>query len=71
MTNVTTQSRQIPLTKWPDYHPYPNVSGLRHLVFKAGSNGFDKVIRRVGRRILLDENAYFAWVEEQNTKTPQ
>ncbi len=59
--------RYIPLTHWPDHHPWPTVAGLRHLVFHAGTNGFDRVVRRVGRRVLIDEAAFMAWVEEQNS----
>jgi hypothetical protein len=62
----TKQTRLIPLTQWPEYHPHPSVGGLRHLVFNAKTNGFDQVIRRIGRRILIDEAAFFAWVEETN-----
>jgi hypothetical protein len=40
---------------------------MRHLIFFAKSNGFDAVIRRVGRRVLIDEAAFFAWVDKQGT----
>lgn len=62
----TQKTRLIPLTKWSKYHSWPPNGGLRHLVFKEESNGFDKVIRRVGRRVLIDERAFFAWVESKN-----
>jgi hypothetical protein len=60
------QSRLIPLTQWPQHHSWPPIGGLRHLVFHRKSNGFDKVIRRAGKRILIDEAAFFEWVAEQN-----
>lgn len=47
---------------------YPNFlteGGLRHLIFNEDLNGFGVCIRRVGRRILLDEEALFAWVDQQ------
>ena len=53
----------IPVTDWNQRHPWPPIGGLRHLIFHATSNGFDKVIRRVGRRVLIDEAAFFAWVD--------
>jgi hypothetical protein len=65
MTEETTKRRLIPLTRWNDYHPYPSVSALRAMVFHATTNGFDKVIRRVGKRILLDEAAWFQFVDQQ------
>lgn len=56
----------IPLTKWPEYHPWPPIGGLRYLVFNAASNGFDKVIRKIGGRMLIDETAFFKWVDEHD-----
>lgn len=61
-----TNPKLIPLLDWPQFHTYPGISTLRWLVFHAESNGFNKVIRRIGRRILIDEAAFFEWVEEQN-----
>jgi len=59
--------RLIPLSQWNRYHTWPPQGGLRHLVFHASTNGFAEVIRRAGRRILIDETAFFAWIERQNT----
>ena len=61
-------SRLIPLTKWPEHYQWPTVGGLRHLVFWENKNGFKKVIRRVGKRILIDEKAFFEWVDEIQNK---
>ena len=58
----------IPVTKWNDYHLYPTIGALRALIFNAHKNGFDKVIRRIGGRVLIKEDAFFEWVEEVNTK---
>ncbi len=65
MTDEINKRRLIPLTRWGDYHPFPSVSALRALVFNSRHNGFDKVIRRVGKRILLDEAAWFQFVDNQ------
>ena len=63
---VERRNRLIPVTKWHEHHDWPTIGGLRHLIEHADQNGFHKVIRRVGRRILLDEGKWFAWIEEQN-----
>lgn len=63
-TEATT-GRLIPVTDWSKFHPWPPIGGLRHLVFFAKDNGFDQVIRRIGRRVLIDEAAFFQWVDEQ------
>lgn len=59
-------SRLIPVTDWNQHHAWPPPGGLRHLIFYAEDNGFFRVIRRVGRRVLINEDAFFKWVEEQN-----
>ena len=46
-------------------HSWPPEGGLRHLVFFAAENGADAFIRRVGRRVLIDEAAFFSWVDAQ------
>ncbi len=62
-TEPTT--RYIPLVDWPKIYPWPRLGGLRHLVFHADKNGFEACIRRVGRRVLIDERRFFEWVERQ------
>lgn len=64
--NVGISKRLIPVPKWNDYHEWPPPGGLRHLIFNAKSNGFDRVIKRAGRRVLIDEQAFFAWVDGQS-----
>jgi hypothetical protein len=58
--------RLIPVPRWNDHHEWPPQGGLRHLIFNAKSNGFDSVVKRAGRRVLLDEAAFFDWVEGQS-----
>lgn len=66
MDNTQRDRRLVPVTKWNDYHAWPPQGGLRHLIFHASENGFDKVIRRSGRRVLIDEAAFFEWLDHQN-----
>ncbi len=42
--------------------------GMRHLIFHADSNGLadSESIIRVGRRILINEERFFSWLEEKN-----
>lgn len=54
--------RLIPATQWPAVHDWPPLGGLRHLIFHSATNGFDSVVRRCGRRVLIDEAAFFRWV---------
>lgn len=66
-TEITqeTQNRDrlIPVTKWNDYYDFPTLNGLRQLIFREHQNGFNKVVRRVGGRVLIKEDEFFKWVE--------
>ena len=61
-------TKLIPVTKWNEFHVWPTEAALRFYIFNAEFNGFDKVIKRIGRRILIDEEAFFKWTEEKNSK---
>jgi len=47
------------------YPAFPE-GGLRYQIFHAGQNGLAKALRRIGRKVLIDESAYFRWVDAQN-----
>jgi hypothetical protein len=42
--------------------------GLRSLIFNEHTNGLAKsgAIVRIGRKVLIDETKFFAWIESQN-----
>ncbi len=54
----------IPVSKWNERHPYPSVSQLRWNIFRP-VNGFEKCIVRVGKRVLIDEEKFFEWIDNQ------
>lgn len=62
MTNL------VPVPQWNDRHPWPPQGGLRHLIFNKDSNGFASAFKKVGRRVLIDEQEFFACVDRQNSK---
>jgi hypothetical protein len=71
MTATTQQQNQpstrlIPVPEWNQHHSWPPQGGLRHLIFNEKTNGFASAFKRVGRRVLVDEAAFFACVEKQN-----
>lgn len=68
-SNSQPQKRLIPLTKWGQFHNWPTVGGLRALVFNSHNNGFDRCMRRVGRRILIDEESFFDWINNPEKRT--
>lgn len=51
-------------------HPAFTIGGLRSLIFNEYSNGLAKsgAVIRIGRKVLINESKFFAWVEAQNCK---
>ena len=42
--------------------------GMRWLLFHREANGLKKAVVRVGRRLLIDEEKFFGWIDEQSRK---
>jgi len=57
------ETRYITVSDWYKYHDYPSAGSLRNFIHNKNINGFDKVIVKIGRRILIDEKAFFDWVK--------
>lgn len=51
-----------------ELHKAFSVGGIRHLIFHESSNGLEKsgAIVRMGRKILINEQKFFSWLESQN-----
>lgn len=56
----------LSIGQFVEKHKHQTEPSLRWLVFNESHNGFSKVIRRIGKRVFIDEEAYFQWVDEQN-----
>lgn len=64
------EGRLIPLVQFNRYYPDPTPSALRWLLFR-NIDGFAQCVVRRGRRILIDEAAYFKWLRERNGNKEQ
>lgn len=67
MPLLKPQTRLVPLADWGAHHTWPTASAMRQYVFRESENGFrdHNVVKRVGRRVLIDEAAFFRWVDAQ------
>jgi len=59
------KTRYIPITRWPEYHPYPTVSGMRYLRFHQEELGFTSAFVKFNKRILVDEQEFFRILRSQ------
>ena len=51
----------------PSHYPDANftTSAVRWLIFNARENGFSSCIVRIGRKVLIDLDAFEQWLDEQ------
>ncbi len=63
--NDKLKSELIPLTKWNDFHIWPTIGGLRHLVANAKRKNFEGVVVKANGRVLIDERAFMEWAKSQ------
>ena len=64
MTNIETDLLSV--NDFAEKYPTFTKGTLRAYIFNADSNGFREVIRRIGARVYIKENAFFNWVERLN-----
>ncbi len=55
----------LTVIQFSEKHPAFSVPGLRHYIHFAKENNFEDVVVRVKRRVLLDEEKFFEWIEDQ------
>lgn len=68
-SNVTIANMKYYTVKqFIEKYPFITLGGLRHLIFHSEYNGMDSsgVLKRLGRKILIDSEKYFAWMEKEN-----
>jgi len=50
---------------------WPTIAAMRWMVWKAKENGLDKHIRRIGRKVLIDENGFWEWIDKKGSEWRQ
>lgn len=65
---VDTAITYSTVNQFADKHQAFTRGGLRALIFNENQNGLAKcgAIVRVGRKVLIDDAKFFAWVQAQN-----
>ncbi|MFN0318451.1 MAG: hypothetical protein ACKVQA_25780 [Burkholderiales bacterium] len=77
-SDVTQHAEWLPITLWP--HPWPTPGAWRALIFASKrrhtsrgeipGNGLIEagVLRRVGRRVLVNPKAFARWIEAEGAR---
>ena len=51
-------------------YPVFTQGGMRWLLFHRQQNGLDHAVVKVGRKVLIDVDQFFLWLEQQNGRKP-
>ena len=62
------ETKYLTVKQFSEKHIAFTQSSLRFLIFNEKQNGLhnQKVIVRIGRRVLINEKKFFNWLEQQN-----
>lgn len=50
-------------------YPAFTTASLRWLLFNRATNGLDAAVVQIGRRVLIDEAAFVAWLRDRRGST--
>ena len=50
----------------PARYPAFTERALRFIIFNRETNGFSECIRRIGKKILIDEAAFCQWIDKRS-----
>ena len=64
---IDTDNVYLTVKQFSQKHPAFPEGGLRHIIFHAETNGFNKCIRRIGKKVLINEKLFFECIDSQNT----
>ena len=60
--------RLVTVRQFCQQHTAFSVGGIRWLLFHRNQNGLERAVRKVGRRVLIDIDQFFLWIEGQNER---
>ena len=61
---MTNLENYFTVRQFAEKFPFTTQSGLRYYIFNASKNGFDKVIKRIGSKVLINAEAFEKWIDE-------
>lgn len=70
MQAIVTTNKYMSVKQWVSTFGYIPEGGIRHLIF-SNTDFNNRVVKRLGRKILLDVQALEAFIAEQNRNGQQ
>jgi hypothetical protein len=65
ITPSNMPSRLLTVKQLPSHYPAFSEGAIRWLIFNEKENGFNRCVRRIGRKILIDLNKFESWIDGQ------
>ena len=62
---METQAQFLTVEATANKYPAFTPQGLRWMLFNREQNGFNRCVVRIGRRVLIDEAEFVAWLKSQ------
>jgi hypothetical protein len=62
----TTTHELRTVKQFCEEHPAFTQGSLRWLLFNRRTNELERAVLKIGRRVFIDPDAFFSWVDEQN-----
>ena len=67
MSKHNIPTRLLTINNFVEEHKsFASNGGIRHLIFHSESNGFKTAFKRIGARVLVDEQEFFKCVKNIN-----
>lgn len=66
MENYQSTKNFVTIKQWLQKHPAIPEGGIRHLIFTNKDNFNTQVVKKIGRKILLDEQAFLNFINEHS-----
>ena len=62
---METQAQFLTVEATSNKYPAFTPQSLRWMLFNREQNGFNRCVVRIGRRVLIDEAEFVAWLKSQ------
>lgn len=63
--NIVEQSQFFTVEQFATKYPAFTPQSLRWMLFNREQNGLNRCVVRIGRRVLIDEAEFVAWLKSQ------
>lgn len=58
----------ISVRRLSEKHPDFSEASIRYLLFNRDNNGLAEHVRKIGKKLLIDEHGFIDWIDNQKLK---